>query len=1296
MLLKKINSYIFITIVVILHITAQTIVSDETELQAAISSSVPGSVIVLEDGVWTDLEIDIDKQGTFENPITIKAQTQGAVFFEGNSSVHLGGSYLHFEGVIFQNASGLVVSSDRIDPIIEFRTSSSNECNNCKVTNIKIDSFNGSEVQNTAIFKWIIVYGQHNEISYCSFLGKNGIGSIINDNRNDTNPDYTLIHHNYFAGRTPVGDFNDLNDQDAIRIGNSSTSLSDSFTEVYNNYFNNFSGEIEIISNKSGANKYFNNTFRNYQGSLTLRHGNGNEVYGNYFFANNNNTTAGIRVIGEDQLVYNNYIEGINSRKSGGSLSGATGGINVSNGRVDTQLNGYYQVKNTTLVNNTFVDCDYAIRIGTKVSSDLSLAPENLIVANNIMLNSSDKAISITTAPIGTSAYEGNITQNGSWDITTGNDNNIESASGLLADDGSFHRVVSGSDAIDHGQGTYSFLDKDLLGGSRTATFDAGAEELGSGGDNLPYSNDDIGIEVGFIESTVPEVTGALYLSEIMFNKDNGSNLQSGYQFIEIRGTPNETIPNFTYVVFIEGDVESSTAGKVKWWFDISNLSIGSNGYLVIRQSGSPYSIAEGATVVTGTSGFNGLDFGSYEGSGDKDDIESLSQNILLINTGLAVSRNDVYDIRVENVDRANALEPDGVPDASWTILDQISSLDDDGIEVGYGPLIFHEDADADDSNLILENGSNLIQNSFKSGYLARVGSTEGATSADWMGGQLEENAFDLGQYVSLKNETIAAYADLVITEIGGPNFGVTYQASSFSPTNPSAFLDLEIGDNLTTIGDIDCFDLTINANSILTLSAGNTLSVNGSLTIHGTLIVDGNLNVDGSITVESGASLITNEGNSIGSVTIKRNTRFSNGSYSFVGSPVKSDEEITGSDLGTTSYYYDEKETYSETGGNRWKNASSIELVPGIGYAQAFQGPISFTGIPNDGIITVSNLTYSAGTANEQGWNLLSNPYPAAISATAFMTLNTDLSGSIYLWDDQGTTGVQGTNADYLTVNDLGSVGSGPNGGSYNGNIGSMQGFFVKVDIQGTVDAIFNENMRVNGGNSDANFFRAKEEPTIKLAIESLDGKLYNETLIGLRNDATLGYDRRYDGPKLSSNNFLNFYSLMDDVKYSLQGLPVEEGVSAELAFDLEETSDLKFSVIKASGLEQGKSFYLVDKLTKNIFNLSEMESFTFSSVNGSNQNRFSLIYNDQAPLSLGDVVAQPIYRYLNKELKVSFSETVEIEEYMVYSLSGKIILRKNQSEASKEVAIPISHHGINIVKIVTSKGTFIRKFDF
>jgi poly(beta-D-mannuronate) lyase len=474
------------------------IVNNRSELQSAISTAKAGSIIILADGTWEDVQISINVNASSSQPCVIKAQTTGNVFFEGRSNISLGGSYVIFEGVVFQNANGLISSGNNIEPIIEFRDSSNDACDNCQVRNIKIDGYNGTASQEEDVFKWITMYGQYNEVSYSSFIGKNGVGSIINNNRSNAIADYTKIHHNYFADRIPVdNNINGLNDQDALRIGSSSSSLSNSFTEVYDNFFNNWSGEVEIISNKSGSNKYYNNTFRDYQGTLTLRHGNNTEVFGNYFFAENNAFSGGIRVIGEDHKIYNNYIEGVNHRKPGGSGSNATGGINVMNGIQDSELNQYFQVKNVQIVNNTLVNCDLAIRIGTSLSG-ATLAPENLIVANNIMLNSSDSAFQELTAPTGNSIYEGNITQNGSWDLTNGVNSNQTVASGLLTSGSDFYRIASGSAAINSGVGTYSYLTKDILYGNRDVNFDAGAEEFGANGVVGPYKFIDVGTKLGF------------------------------------------------------------------------------------------------------------------------------------------------------------------------------------------------------------------------------------------------------------------------------------------------------------------------------------------------------------------------------------------------------------------------------------------------------------------------------------------------------------------------------------------------------------------------------------------------------------------------------------------------------------------------------------------------------------------------------------------------------------------------------------------------------------------------------
>ena len=144
------------------------------------------------------------------------------------------------------------------------------------------------------------------------------------------------------------------------------------------------------------------------------------------------------------------------------------------------------------------VDCDLGIRVGTVQNSSTTLAPENVIIANNIIYNSSNSAFQEVTTPLGSSIYEGNIKQNGSWDLTNGVNSNQTVASGLLTSGSDFYRLVTGSVAIDAGVGTYSFLSKDILYGDREVDFDAGAEEYGARGTVGPYELANVGLTIGF------------------------------------------------------------------------------------------------------------------------------------------------------------------------------------------------------------------------------------------------------------------------------------------------------------------------------------------------------------------------------------------------------------------------------------------------------------------------------------------------------------------------------------------------------------------------------------------------------------------------------------------------------------------------------------------------------------------------------------------------------------------------------------------------------------------------------
>lgn len=485
-----------------------------------------------------------------------------------------------------------------------------------------------------------------------------------------------------------------------------------------------------------------------------------------------------------------------------------------------------------------------------------------------------------------------------------------------------------------------------------------------------------------------------------------------------------------------------------------------------------------------------------------------------------------------------------------------------------------------------------------------------------------------------------------------------------------------------TTTADVTAGNLTVAAGQTYTVASGHTLSVLGDMTLNGNLVIN------------SGGSLITSDGKTTGNVTIKRNTRYADGKYSFVGSPVNSDASITGSDLGSIVYKYNEVTAYGADGLARWEDAASTQLVAGMGYAQAMQKEISFTGIPNDGTITVSGLSHTAPDSkhDEHGWNLVSNPYPAAISVEAFLNNSKNssvTSGSIYLWDDHGSEAGRGDNGDYLSVNSLGAVG-GPNGGVFNGYIGSMQGFFVKIASPTADESIeFTESMRVGAVNTDASFFRqAAEGVNIKLSLSNSSLGYYNEILVGLRDDATLGIDRMYDADKLIGNDHLQFFSFINANKYAIQGLPFETGVSTELGFNLDVATELTFTV-----KEGGEGFFLTDRMTGTIYDLSEVKTFTFQASKGAEQNRFVLSYGSAAAiLSTNPVAIQPVYRFVNSEMLVSLPNG-QITSYAVYDMTGRVY-SSGITNAVNQLQIPMNSRGVRIIKLETTKGTFTRKF--
>jgi poly(beta-D-mannuronate) lyase len=373
---KQMKSLIIIAITCFasIQVIAQEYLVDSPKaFKKTVKKLVPGDVVKLANGTYQDFEILFTGKGKKSAPITLTAETKGQVVLSGQSNLRLAGEYLVVSGLVFKD--GYTPSSE----VIAFRRNKSDFAYHSRVTETVIENFSNPDKREGDY--WVALYGQHNRFDHNYLAGKKnkGVTLAVRLNSEDSQENYHKIDHNYFGPRPIFGS----NGGETLRIGTSHHSLSNSFTLVENNYFDQCNGEVEIVSVKSGKNQLRNNVFFESRGTLTLRHGNGNVIENNVFFGNGVDHTGGIRVINKDQIIRNNYLEGLTGYRFGS-------GLTVMNGVPNSPINRYHQVENAHISNNSLINVEH-IQLAAGSDAERSAVPINSRVEGNLIFNESDK-----------------------------------------------------------------------------------------------------------------------------------------------------------------------------------------------------------------------------------------------------------------------------------------------------------------------------------------------------------------------------------------------------------------------------------------------------------------------------------------------------------------------------------------------------------------------------------------------------------------------------------------------------------------------------------------------------------------------------------------------------------------------------------------------------------------------------------------------------------------------------------------------------------------------------------------
>lgn len=361
------------------------VISSVSEFKSLIKegNAFPGDIITLKDGTYDGIgSMTVGCTGTAERPIIIRAQNPLGAKLTGTLALTLEKKqYITFEGFDIQASykSNL------------FKLEG---CQHIRITGCNITMAAGTESQSS---KWIqigdtwdgtVCTSGYNRIDHNLFYDKGDGGALLVIDGCHGQPGMSVhdrIDHNIFRNNGPRQD----NEKETIRIGVSDLSMQSAYTVVEYNLFDNCDGDPEVVSVKSCNDTIRYNTFQECLGTLSLRHGNGSVVEGNYFRCNGKTDTfngseigcGGVRVYGKDHKIINNYMEGLTGYKWDAAITITNGDVT----NTSTSYSSHYLPEDIVFANNTIVNCVSPVEVGFTNNSNYSKAPVNCQLINNII-----------------------------------------------------------------------------------------------------------------------------------------------------------------------------------------------------------------------------------------------------------------------------------------------------------------------------------------------------------------------------------------------------------------------------------------------------------------------------------------------------------------------------------------------------------------------------------------------------------------------------------------------------------------------------------------------------------------------------------------------------------------------------------------------------------------------------------------------------------------------------------------------------------------------------------------------
>ena len=421
------------------------------------------------------------------------------------------------------------------------------------------------------------------------------------------------------------------------------------------------------------------------------------------------------------------------------------------------------------------------------------------------------------------------------------------------------------------------------------------------------------------------------------------------------------------------------------------------------------------------------------------------------------------------------------------------------------------------------------------------------------------------------------------------------------------------------------------------------------------------------------------------------------------------------------------------------WKKiAPTANINPGVGYTQkgtdsgGSEEQYVFEGKPNNGTIVI-DVTDKGGPGSVSSVSattyLLGNPYPSALDIGKFIDDNAGvISGTLQLWQQWSGSShyLNEYNGGYAQVNKLGSCRAYQFVGFYGSNNGSQdgtktptkylpvgQGFMAEIIADGQV--VFNNGQRIFIKEADADgsydngstFFKngnskskgketssAKQDSTafqkIRLEFNSVVGpETRRELLLGFSELTSDDYDYGYDAEcGDNNNNDLNLNFEGKNMNIQAYG-PITDDKVIPLNFKSSGDNSFEIKITELENIDSEQKIFIKDNLTGEYFDLTQDQAYSFSSAQGKFNNRFEIVFQDEATtLSVEEAQATENFVYYKNSEHKLFAKKMngDVTRFALINIQGQSIMELTN------VSQDVLSNGLKIPNVST--GTYIAWF--